>query len=40
MLVVAFGVDRLLVEAKASGHSVAQEIKRLHGNEGWACQRS
>ncbi len=31
-----FKVDRLLIEAKASGHSVAQEIRRLHGREDWA----
>lgn len=31
-----FKVDRLLVEAKASGISAAQELKRLHGNEGWS----
>jgi predicted phage terminase large subunit-like protein len=31
-------VDRLLVEGKASGLSVAQEIRRLHGNEDWAVQ--
>ena len=30
-----FKVDRLLIENKASGHSVAQEIKRLHSGEGW-----
>lgn len=33
-----FRVDRLLVEAKASGHSVAQEIRRLHANDGWSTQ--
>jgi len=31
-------VDKLLVEGKASGLSVAQEIRRLHGNEDWAVQ--
>jgi predicted phage terminase large subunit-like protein len=33
-----FRVDRLLVEAKASGLSVAQEIRRLYGAEDWAVQ--
>lgn len=33
-----FKVDKLLIEDKASGHSVAQEIKRLYGNEGWSTQ--
>lgn len=31
-------VDRLLIENKAAGHSVAQEIRRLFGNEGFAVQ--
>lgn len=31
-------VDKLLVEGKASGLSVAQEIRRLHGNEDWGVQ--
>jgi predicted phage terminase large subunit-like protein len=31
-------VDKLLVEGKASGLSVAQEIKRLYGNEDWSVQ--
>lgn len=31
-------VDRLLIEAKASGLSVAQEIRRLNGEEEWAVQ--
>lgn len=31
-------VDRLLIEAKASGHSVAQEIRRLQGEEDWGVQ--
>lgn len=30
-----FNVSTLLIEAKASGLSAAQEIKRLHGAEGW-----
>lgn len=30
-----FKIDRLLIEAKASGITVAQEIKRLYANEGW-----
>jgi predicted phage terminase large subunit-like protein len=29
-------VDRLLIEAKASGISVAQELRRLYANEDWA----
>ena len=33
-----FHVDKLLVEGKASGLSVAQEIRRLHGNEDWGVQ--
>lgn len=33
-----FKVDRLLIEAKASGISAAQELRRLHGREGWAIQ--
>lgn len=33
-----FKVDKLLVEGKASGLSVAQEIRRLHGNEDWGVQ--
>lgn len=33
-----FRVDRLLVESKASGLSVAQEIRRLHSHEGWGVQ--
>ena len=33
-----FRVDKLLVEAKASGLSVAQEIRRLYGAEDWAVQ--
>lgn len=33
-----FKVDKLLVEAKASGHSVAQEIRRLHSHQGWGTQ--
>ena len=31
-------VDKLLIEGKASGLSVAQEIRRLHGNEDWGVQ--
>jgi len=31
-------VDRLLVENKAAGHSVAQELKRLYGYENFAVQ--
>lgn len=33
-----FKVDRLLIEAKASGISAAQELERQHGREGWAVQ--
>ena len=32
------GVDCLLVEDKAAGHSVAQELRRLYGHEDWAVQ--
>jgi len=31
-------VDRLLIEAKASGHSVAQEMQRLYANDGWGVE--
>lgn len=31
-------VDRLLIEAKASGLSVAQEMERLYKNEGWGVE--
>jgi predicted phage terminase large subunit-like protein len=30
-----FKVNALLIEAKASGQSAAQELRRLHGREGW-----
>lgn len=33
-----FKIDRLLIEAKATGISVAQEIQRLHSGEGYAVQ--
>lgn len=33
-----FKVDRLLIESKASGHSVSQEICRLHSHEGFGVQ--
>jgi len=33
-----FKCDRLLIEAKASGLSVAQEIRRLYGRENWSVQ--
>ena len=33
-----FRVDMLLVESKASGLSVAQEIKRLNRNNSWSVQ--
>ena len=31
-------VDRLLIEDKASGHSVAQEFRRLHSDNTWGVQ--
>ena len=31
-------VDKLLIENKAAGHSVAQEIRRLFSHEPWAVQ--
>lgn len=31
-------VDKLLIEAKASGLSVAQEMQRLYANEGWGVE--
>lgn len=31
-------VDKLLIESKASGLSVSQEIRRLYGHEDWAVQ--
>jgi predicted phage terminase large subunit-like protein len=33
-----FQVDRLIIEAKASGHSVAQEMARLYGHKGYAIE--
>jgi predicted phage terminase large subunit-like protein len=33
-----WGVQKLLVENKASGITAAQELRRLHGREGWAVQ--
>jgi len=33
-----FKVDKLLIENKAAGHSVAQEIRRLYGHENFAVQ--
>lgn len=33
-----FGCDKVLIEAKASGHSVAQELRRLYGHEKFAVQ--
>lgn len=35
---VGLKVDKLLIENKAAGHSVAQEIRRLYGNENFAVQ--
>jgi predicted phage terminase large subunit-like protein len=34
----AMKVDRLLIENKAAGHSVAQEVRRLFAHEDWAVQ--
>ena len=34
----ALKVDKLLIENKAAGHSVAQEIRRLFSHEPWAVQ--
>lgn len=31
-------VDKLLIENKAAGHSVMQELKRLYGHEPWAVE--
>ncbi|MBS0311569.1 MAG: phage terminase large subunit, partial [Proteobacteria bacterium] len=33
-----FKVDRLIIEGKASGISAAQELQRLHGDEGWSIE--
>lgn len=33
-----FNVDKLLIESKASGLSVAQELRRLHGSENWGIE--
>lgn len=33
-----FSVDKLLIENKAAGHSVAQEIRRLYGHENFGVQ--
>lgn len=33
-----YKVDKLLIEAKASGISVAQEMRRLFGDEPWGCE--
>lgn len=33
-----YKVDRLLIENKAVGHSIGQEIRRLHGRERWSVQ--
>jgi predicted phage terminase large subunit-like protein len=33
-----FKVDKLLIENKAAGISVSQEIRRLYGHEDWAVQ--
>jgi predicted phage terminase large subunit-like protein len=31
-------VDKLIIENKAAGHSVAQELRRLFGHEDWGVQ--
>lgn len=33
-----FSVNELLIEAKATGITVAQELRRLNGNDGWGIQ--
>lgn len=33
-----YRADRLIIEGKASGLTAAQEIRRLHGTEGWGVQ--
>jgi predicted phage terminase large subunit-like protein len=33
-----FGVNRLLIENKASGITAAQELQRLYGREGWSVE--
>ena len=33
-----YRVDKILIEAKASGLSAAQELARLHGHEGWGVE--
>lgn len=33
-----FSVNELIIEGKASGISVAQELRRLNGNEGWGVK--
>ena len=33
-----YNADRLIIEGKASGLTAAQEIRRLHGTEGWGVQ--
>ncbi len=33
-----FDIDKLFIEGKASGLSVAQELRRLHGIEGWGIE--
>jgi len=33
-----YGADRLLIENKASGHSVAQELRRVYGHEDFGVQ--
>ena len=33
-----YKADRLIIEGKASGLTAAQEIRRLHGTEGWGVQ--
>lgn len=33
-----FGVHKLLIEGKASGLTAADELRRIHGREGWSIQ--
>jgi len=34
----SYGVDKLLIENKANGYSIAQEMQRLYGHEDWGVQ--
>jgi len=33
-----YGVDKLIIESKANGHSIAQEMQRLYSHEDWGVQ--